>query len=158
MNTQEITSFLSDFDGYFKERSVLQNERAASVWIRFLAPLSPQIGNALIDAIIFNCHFPPSPKQAEALLADLVGIDFKKELKEAIAVYCSGDFRKIQDIPPEISRAVVDAGGAHRFRHATEKQWAELEKDYISFRTKAVQQNNLVALSGGQPLKLEGSR
>lgn len=158
MTNEQITVFLSEFDGYFKERSVLQNKRAASVWIKFLAPIDATVGNALLDAIIFNCHFPPSPKQAQELLAEIVGIDFKKELKQAIAAYSSADARLIREVPREISQAIIAAGGANKFRNATEQQWEKLEKEYISIRTETVQKVQLTALAGGKNIALEASK
>ena len=104
------------------------------VWAKFLEPLDPVTGDRLLDAIIFNCTLPPSPKQAQELIPQILGIDFDTEIKQAISAYHGNDRQAQLKIQPQIMEAIRASGGIVKFLNATEKQFAELIEKYSAHR------------------------
>lgn len=126
-------SFVAQLDSYY-QRKISESSVAVQVWFQFLEPLSDELGYRLLEAILFNYQFLPSPKQAQDLLPELLSLDFEGEIKQAIAAYHSNDRQAQQKIPPQIMEAIRATGGINKFLNATERQYGELAQKYSVYR------------------------
>jgi hypothetical protein len=149
MTPTEAMKILSSLEDYY-QKNITDNPIAVNVWLQLFIPLSAADGVKMAQFCLQNHTWLPSPKTLrEEFLQSHGSIDFKRELREAIAAYSSCDRRQIRAVPREIAEAIIQAGGANKFQNATEDQWAALEKKYLTIRTESQQKVSLVAIAGG---------
>lgn len=143
LEAEKLVQTLSDYYG----KKLTGNPILLTVWMELFVPLTTADGTEMTMHCIENHQFLPSPKILKEEYALKKGSDYRAELSRVIAIYCRNNTSEIRRIPSEISTAIAKAGGINKFKHATEKQWEKMERDYLAFRTQSEQQKRMVLLA-----------